>query len=106
MRYDLRLLAMLVVLWVGPTIAILRPAAGQEQTPEMRLVFHQTSLELEGTAPVDRIRRGWEAECRRLGGPGAKLEITWITAAYHNVNGGQPLAAMTGVCTAPKGAPA
>ena len=106
MRYDLRLLAILIVLWVGLTIAILRPAAGQDPATEMRLVFHQTSLEIEGTATVDRIRRGWEAECRRLGGLGAKLEITWITAAYHNVNDGQPLAAMTGVCTAPRGAPA
>ena len=106
MRTGLRLLVALVLLWLGLTFAILRPAAGQMPALAGHVILFWVSFAVEGTPSEDRIRRRWEEDCLYFGGVGADLEVRWIPAIHPAINGGQPVPAMQGVCTVPAGDPA
>lgn len=108
MRKGIQLLVLLA-LWIGLTLAILRPAFGQEgeaprESTPTRPVFWYFSLLLPGAPSSLELFEVWGRDCRKRGGADAKLALFPIMIRVPELEERVP--AVMGICAIPAGDPA
>ena len=98
MRKGIQLLVLLA-LWIGLTLAILRPAVGQEESPPLvtRVVFIWSALLIPSTLGAAMVTEIMGTLCTELAGPLARFRVASITVAF--ADRPEPVPALLASCT-------
>ena len=96
----MKLLAVVILLWIGLGFAVLKPAYGQGLTPADRIiVFAFSSLALPDTPHPPQLLRIWTELCKRFGGPEARLTMEAMRVTFGDSSNVVP--AIMGTCIKP-----